>query len=191
MTCSLAAPALADAVGEVVRQVGAVVALRDGSTRALHIGAAVERGDTIVTYNGSKVAIRLADGGTLSLGNSTEVEISEYVADGRQGIRGVLTLVIGIVRTGLGGLWRDGFEVRTRAAVASMRSTDWITEATPEAAAVFVVEGTVAVAGRHDAGTVVLNAGDGTDVPVGGSASAPKQWGQKRVDAFVARSGVP
>jgi hypothetical protein len=190
-TTSGLSPAWADTVGEVVRQVGAVVAQRDGNTRALYIGAAVERGDTIVTYGDSKVAIRLADGGMLSLGNATEVEISEYVANGQQGIRGVLSLVIGIVRTSLGGPWADGFEVRSRAAVASMRSTDWITEATPDKAAVFVVEGIVEVTGRADAATVVLNAGDGTDVPVGGSPGAPKQWGQKRVDSVLARTSVP
>ena len=184
-------PAHADAVGEVVRQVGAVVAQRAGETRALHIGARLERGDTIVTYPDSKVAIRLADGGTLSVGNSSQVEISEYATQGGRGIRGVLTLVVGIVRTSLGGLWQDDFDVRTRAAVASHRSTDWITEASPEKTAVFVVEGRVAVTGTATRDTVVLDAGGGTDVPIDGPPSPPKQWGQKRVDSFVMRSSVP
>jgi hypothetical protein len=183
--------ASAQPVGKVVRQAGVVVAQRDGATRSLILGAAVAQGDRIVTYADSKVAIELADGGTLSVGSDTQVEISEFVADGGQGIRGALTLVIGIVRTSLGGLWRDGFEVRTRAAVASLRSTDWITEATADKAAVFVVDGVVAVTGRASAETVVLTQGGGTDVPVGGTPSAPKQWGQPRVDAVLARTRVP
>lgn len=184
-------PAVAQPVGKVVGQVGAVVAQRDGAIRSLILGATVEQGDRIVTYADSKVRIQLADGGMLSVGSGTQVEISEFVADGGQGIRGALTLVLGIVRTSLGGLWRDGFEVRSRAAVASLRSTDWITEMTEGKAAVFVVEGVVAVTGTASAETVVLRQGDGTDVPVGGSPGAPKQWGQPRVDAVLARTRVP
>lgn len=184
--------AAADPVGRVVRQAGVVVAQSAGETRPLRLGAEVAAGDRIVTYERSKVAIRFVDGAELAVGPATQVEISDYVlSPERTGIRGRLTLLIGIVRTTLAGLWRDGFEVETRAAVAALRSTDWITEMTADKAAVFVVKGVVAVTGTATADTVVLRAGDGTDVPVDAAPSAPKQWGRKRVDAALARTAVP
>ncbi|MEQ9641591.1 MAG: FecR domain-containing protein [Alphaproteobacteria bacterium] len=182
----------ADPIGRVVRQAGHVVAQAGAELRALRPGAAVFVGDRIVTGADSKVAIRFAEGAELMVGPATQVALSDYVltAD-RRGIRGRLSLLIGIVRTHLAGLWRDGFEVETQAAVAALRSTDWITEATAGKAAVFVVNGVVEVTGTATADTVVLRGGDGTDVPVGGAPSAPKQWGRKRVDAVLARTAVP
>lgn len=182
----------ADPVGRVVRQTGHVEARSGAELRALRPGAAVFVADRIVTGDASKVAIRFADGAELSVGAATQVEISDYVlAADRSGIRGRLTLLIGIVRTSLAGLWRDGFEVETRAAVAALRSTDWVTEMTAGKAAVFVVEGVVAVTGTATSETVVLRRGDGTDVPVGGPPSASRPWGRKRVDAVLARTTVP
>ena len=105
--------------------------------------------------------------------------------------RGVLTLLLGIVRTSLSGVWSGGFEVRTRAAVASVRATDWITEIGDDRTSVFVVEGSVAVRGTGDGAQVVLEEGFGVDVEAGQPPPPPKEWGASRVEQALARTRVP
>lgn len=175
--------------GQVVLQQGPVTAVNDGVPRSLYIGAPLRVGDRIVTRAGAKVRIEFQDGSALSVGENTNVELSAYVPDG--GRRGVLTLLLGIVRTSLSGTWIGGFEVRTRAAVASVRSTDWITEMTDDRASVFVIEGTVAVDGVGDGSQVVLEEGFGTDIEIGNQPSAPKEWGRSRIDQALARTRLP
>lgn len=190
-----AAPAAAqdrEAVGQVVGQQGTATALHEGRPRILEIGAAVYRGDWVFTEPDAKVRIELADGSVLSVGAATRVEIAEYaLGDGGRGLGGALTLILGIIRTSLSDAWGGDFEVRARAAVASVRSTDWVTESSPERTSVFVVEGTVAVRGAADGTTVTLGAGDGTDVDTGSAPSPPKKWGEARVNEVLARTEVP
>lgn len=177
------------AVGQVVRQKGPVTALRAGVPRSLYIGAFLQSGDRIRTGAGAKVRIDFRDGSSLSVGDNTDVELSAYLPE--TGGRGVLTLLLGIIRTSLSSVWRDGFEVRTRAAVASVRSTDWITELNDTRASVFVVEGSVAVSGVGDPSQVVLEKGFGVDVEAGKAPPPPKEWGAARVDQVLARTQVP
>jgi hypothetical protein len=190
-----AGPALAQeegAVGQVVRQEGAVAAQRDGNMRALHLGAAVYQGDRLFTGSGAKVAIEFRDGSSLTVGSATEVVISEYVLDGEgRGVRGVVSLIFGIVRTSLSDLWRSGFEVRARAAVASVRSTDWVTESQADKSSVFVVDGAVAVSPTAGGNEVLVPADNGVDVPTGGNPSAVKRWGASRVRSVLERTRVP
>lgn len=178
-----------EAVGHVVQQRGAVTALREALPRALFLGASVFTGDRILTGAGAKVEIEFRDGSTLSVGADTDVRIVAYAPEGRE--QGHLTLLLGIIRTGLSNLWSEGFEVRTRAAIASVRSTDWVTEAREDRTSVFVVDGRVAVTGTAEGSSVLLSAGDGTDVEAGGAPSPPKQWGSARVEDVLARTRLP
>lgn len=189
-----AAPSVAqgsaeDAVGQVSRQQGRVTALREATARSLHLGAAVFQGDRIITAAAAKVEIAFADGSTLSLGADTQVDLESYSPAARK--QGTLRLLIGIIRTSLSNLWNGGFDVRTQAAVASVRSTDWITEADEDHSAVFVVSGEVEVAGTAAGRTVRLTAGDGTDVDLGEAPSPPAQWGDARVEDVLARTRLP
>jgi len=177
------------AVGQVVQQKGPVTALRAGVPRSLYIGAFLQSGDRIRTGAAAKVRIDFRDGSSLSLGENTDVELSAYLPEGSG--RGVLTLLLGIIRTSLSSVWRDGFEVRTLAAVASVRSTDWITELNQSRASVFVVDGSVAVRGVGDDSEVVLEKGFGVDVEAGKAPPAPKEWGAARVEQALARTRVP
>ena len=178
-----------EAVGQVVRQTGPVTALRGGVPRSLYIGAFIQSGDRIRTGAGAKVRIDFRDGSSLSLGEDTDVELSAYLPEG--GGRGILTLLLGIIRTSLSSVWRDGFEVRTLAAVASVRSTDWITELNGTRASVFVVDGSVAVRGVGDGSEVLLEKGFGVDVDAGKAPPPPKKWGAARVEQALARTRVP
>lgn len=177
------------AVGQVVQQHGVVTALREGTPRALRLGASIYTGDKVITRANAKVAIEFRDGSTLSVGSDTKVTVSEYAPEGRK--RGILTLLLGIIRTHLSEIWQDGFDVRARAAVASVRSTDWVTEAREDRSSVFVVAGTVAVRGVADGAEVVLGEGFGTDVETGGAPSQPKKWGSSRVEQVLARTRLP
>ena len=177
------------AVGQVVRQQGVVTALRSTVARPLHLGASVFQGDRIITAAEAKVEIAFNDGSTLTLGTQTSVDLETYSPASQRG--GRLSLLIGIIRSSLSSLWRGGFEVHTRAAVASARSTEWITEVGEDRASVFVVSGQVAVTGTATGATVSLSEGDGTDVDVGGSPSPPTQWGAARVQDVLARTRLP
>lgn len=192
LAMAASAPASAqeqEAVGQVVRQQGLVTALRATMARPIHLGASVFRGDRIITAPEAKVEIAFGDGSTLSVGSSTTVEIEDYSPGARQ--RGGLLLLIGIIRTSLSNLWSDGFEVRTRAAVAAVRSTDWITEAREDRSSVFVVSGEVEVTGAAGDASVLLSEGEGTDVEVGEAPSPPAQWGDARVQDVLARTRLP
>ncbi len=186
-----ALPALAqeaDSVGQVVRQQGPVTALRASLPRSLYLGASVFPGDRIVTTSAAKVEIEFSDGTLLSVGSDTDVELSDYTPGSRK--PGALSLLLGIIRTKLSILWTIGFEVRTRAAIASVRATDWVTEARDDGTAVFVVDGKVAVTGTAGA-TVVLGPGSGTDVGVDGVPAPPKTWNSTRVDDVLGRTRLP
>jgi hypothetical protein len=178
-----------DAIGHVVRQQGAVTAVRDAVARPLHLGAAVYRGDRIVTATAAKAEIEFRDGSTLAVGAESDVEIVAFAPE--DGMRGRLTLLIGIVRTSLSDLWRGGFEVWTQAAIASVRSTEWVTEAQAERSSVFVVAGVVEVTGTADGTRVTLREAEGTDVELSGAPSPPKRWGSPRVEDVLARTRLP
>lgn len=179
--------------GHVAQQRGTVTALSDATPRVLHLGADLFLGDRIITGNDARVRIEFLDGSVLSVGARSQIEIADFAfdADGF-GVRGVLSLLVGIVRSTLSGdRWNDGFEVRSRAAVASVRSTDWITEVREDRTSVFVVDGTVEVASTGPGPAVQLGQGFGTDVPLGGAPSPPNQWGQVRVQDVLSRTQVP
>lgn len=178
-----------EAVAEVVRQVGVVTALRATAARPLRLGAPLYRGDRVITTENAKVEIEFRDGSTLSVGSQTGVEIVNYSPEDRR--YGRLELLLGIIRTSLSELWGGGFEVQTRAAVASVRSTEWVTEAQEDRSSVFVVSGEVEVAGTADGARVLLGEGQGTDVEVGGTPSTPTQWGSSRVEDVLARTRLP
>jgi hypothetical protein len=179
-------------VGQVVRQQGNATALFQGRPRLLHVGAQIFESDWIFTDSAAKVAVELADGSTVSVGPGSRVEIARYALDAEnRGVGGTLTLILGIIRTALSDAWHGGFEVRARAAVASVRSTDWITQSGPDKTSVFVVDGSVAVRGSADGTTVTLGLGNGTDVETGGAPSPPKQWGAARVAEVLERTKVP
>lgn len=178
-----------NAVGQVVRQQGAVLALRDGLARPLLPGALVYRGDRITTRFDGKVEVEFRDGSVLTIGSGSDVDLDQYAPDSAQ--PGRLTLLIGIIRMNLSNLWSGGFEVRTRAAVASVRSTHWVTEAKEDRSSVFVIAGEVEVVGVAERSRVLLSEGLGTDVEAGGAPSAPKRWGSSRVEDVLARTRLP
>jgi hypothetical protein len=181
-------PARAETVGRVVEQAGDVFFVRDGEAALLHPGDDLAAEDRIVTAPKAKVVIRFEDGSLCAIGPDSEVLLADLAAP--QG--GWLDLVHGIVRLILApGDRAAEAGVRTRAAVASVRSTEFIVDATLNHAAVFVATGTVVVTGRLTGASVTLGPGEGTDVRLREVPTAPKRWGEKRVQDVMARTVVP
>jgi hypothetical protein len=152
---------------------------------------AVREGDRIVTGAGERLQIRAPDGTTITVGEQTTIVLTRYLApDGRRRGNGVLDMIEGILRIQLPGSW-DRFDVTTGTAVASVRSTEWLVDATAENTGVFVFEGRVQVTGQPRTRSVTLTPGLGTDVRANSAPIPPRVWGQPRIDAALARLAIP
>lgn len=189
------APAWAQApeapLGQVSQQSGSVIAQRNGTTRAMHVGAVVYPGERIVTGSGAQLLVTFTDGSRLTLGADSALLLDGARLTPTGALSGWVEILSGIVRVLLRpGERPAGFEIRSRAAVASVRSTEWIVEVRGAESDVFVIDGRVAVAGRTGA-TVQLNPGEGVTVREGEAPPAPNVWGAPRVQAVLARTTLP
>jgi hypothetical protein len=184
----LPAAALADPVGRVVEQAGDAFFVREGEAALLRPGDDLAAEDRVVTAADGKVVIRFDDGSLCTIGPDSELLLADLAAP--QG--GWLDLVHGIVRLILApGSRAAETGVRTRAAVASVRSTEFIVDAKLDHAAVFVAEGTVRVIGRLTGVSVTLQPGEGTDIGLREPPTPPKRWGDQRVQDVTARTTLP
>jgi hypothetical protein len=177
-----------EAVGTVTGLTGPASAWSGGAPRALTLGDAVNRGETLRTLDGAKLAVRFSDGSVLTLGAESQAAVNAFAPERGNAairlVRGILRLVIDPARR-----WQS-FEVETQSAVAAARSTEWVVAFDAQrATAVFVVSGRVEV--RAQDASVALAAGDGTDVPEGAPPGEVKQWGQARVDRVLAATTLP
>jgi hypothetical protein len=177
-----------DAVAEVVRARGQV-SKTDGTEKTpLAAGSPVGVGDTIVTADGAKVDLRFADGSLLTVGPSSQVKISQYApaADGGEALMSLLSGILKLIVND-GAHWRR-FAVESETAVASVRGTEWLVDAGAGTTAVFVLRGSVEVAGRGtQPGMVTLGPGQGTDVRQSAPPTIPKLWGAARRFKALAR----
>ena len=184
----LSSPGQAEPVGRVVEQAGTVFLVQGGTAAALSPGSEVGAEDRVVTAAGGKLVIRFEDGSLCTIGPDSELLLADL--DAQHG--GWLDLIHGIVRLILSpGTRAAESGVRTRAAVASVRSTEFVVDARLDHAAVFVAQGTVTVTGRLTGASVTLEAGEGTDVGLREPPTPPKRWGDKRVQDVTARTTLP
>jgi len=182
----------AAAVGRVTAVEGRAVALRDDGRTLLTVGAPVYRDDRVSTGPGARLGIEFTDGSTLAVGAGSLIAVSDYAVGSGGAADATISLFMGILRAVIApGTPPGGFEVQTRAAVASVRSTEFVVTVEPDDAhmAAFAVSGTVAVIAP--AGTVVLEPGFGTDVDVGEAPVPPREWGAGRVREVLARTRLP
>lgn len=181
-----------EAVGEVAGLEGSAAAIRGRGIVALATGDPVFVGDIVRTADHGRVLIRCRDGLRLVIGGGTEVALRAYLAGGTPGggLEAAFGLLRGIVRLIGGELLRpQRIEVDTRTAVASVRSTEWLVEATERGTGVLAITGVVEVQGLAG-GLVRLDAGEGTDVPPGGPPAAPRRWGDARRRDALARTSL-
>ena len=146
--CWASAALAADVIVGSVRAVRGTVFLDSGSgPQPLTVNAPVHSGDAIIS-NAGKAQIVLADGTIVSVGENSRVRIATRErAANETGTR--LGLVSGVLRLLVAKMTPAGkFEVETETAIAAVRGTDWVIEATPERTAVAIVSGVIAVSGR-------------------------------------------
>jgi hypothetical protein len=194
-TGSFAVPAGAQearVIGDIGRVAGSVMLLRGAERLPASPGMALHEEDGIMTAAESKAEILIADGSIIVVGPDSTVSVAQFAPREGGAGRALIELISGILRVTLSGRtpW-ESFEVRSATAVASVRSTDWIVDASRVKTGVFVVEGQVAVAGRQVEEHVVLDPGEGTDVLLGRAPTPPKAWGQPRIDGVLARTSLP
>ena len=179
-----------DPIGRVVQQEGAVTVQRAEDRVPLWPGDPVFIADRVLTGPDGRVRIAFQDESLLAIGSDSEVMVDDFRIgrDGRR-LNAVISLLLGIVRAAVTPAAPSVvFDVRTRVAVASARSTDWIVEAKPDHTAVFVAEGLVDV--TASGGQVLLGSGLGTDVMAGRAPTSPKRWGEARVRDVMGRTAV-
>jgi hypothetical protein len=177
------------AFGEVADLVGRVQVVRSTRIVALANGEPVFPGDIVRTGEDGRVLIVCLDGLRLLIGSGSEVALRVYLADRSHGtLQAAFGLLRGIVRL-IGGdsLRRQWIAVDTRTAVASVRSTEWLVEATQRGTGVLAVAGVVEVQGLAG-GLVILQPGQGTDVPPGGLPRPATRWGDARRRDALART---
>jgi len=142
--------------------------------------------DVVETGANGKAVIQLDDGSTLFLGNNSRVQVRDLLsapAEREQSVlveatRGVLRFAARVVADAT-----TDIRVQAPTAFAAVRGTDWMMSITPEATAVFVEDGSVAVMNiGPNAKQVVVQKGQGTDVAAGKQPTEPGAWGAGRIE---------
>jgi hypothetical protein len=174
------------------RVVGEASVQRAANALPARPGMSLAQGDQLTTGAGGRVEVTCPDGSTLVVGERTRVRLSIFVTGNARPHNAVLELLEGILRTVLpsGHAW-ERFDIVTRTAVASVRSTTWIVDAKPDLTGVFVEDGGVLVSGRATQAQVFLPAGFGTDVGLRADRLEARPWGQQRLDDARARTRMP
>ena len=185
----MTASAADEVVGSVLAARGAVFSDAAAGQQLLVVNAVVHRGDAIVTLSG-KAKIALRDGSIISIGENSRVRLADYAGKGSSA-KITIQLFSGVLRPLVSRTTSSGsFEVETETAIAAVRGTDWVIEATPERTSVAVVSGVVAVTSRADrrATEVLRLPGHGTDVLKGSPPTPAVPWGIKRLAEVLARA---
>jgi hypothetical protein len=171
-----------------------------GVESPLALGDGLALGDRVATGAESRLQLLFADGSSLILGPDSTCGLAVYDPEPKAAAV-LLLLLLGTLRVTVGqGVRWQSFEVQGGTAVASVRATEWAMEEAPGGTAVLGLEGAVAVRPRLSPGApppaggpleVVLQPGEGTDVPRNGLPTPPKRWGEARRDRLLALVALP
>ncbi len=172
-------------IGQVVALQGVVTLERlDGAATAVG-GERLHAGDRLVTGFGSRVLLRLDGGLSVVVGAATDLGLERVTRSADGAWSTALDLARGIFRAVLGVAGNE-VNVETALAITSVRSTEWTVEHGGDRTAVFAREGRVEVTAAG--ATVVLTAGEGTDVRPETPPTAPAIWGAPRVEDTLERT---
>ncbi len=173
------------AIGQVAALQGSVTLERaHGPTPAVG-GERLHAGDRLVTGFGSRVLLQLDGGLSVVVGATTDLGLTGVTRSADDAWSAALDLARGILRAVLGGAGGE-VNVETALAITSVRSTEWTVDHGADGTAVFAREGRVEVTAGGE--TVVLGAGEGTDVRPGAPPTAPASWGAPRVEDTLERT---
>ncbi|HEX2116248.1 MAG TPA: FecR family protein [Alphaproteobacteria bacterium] len=173
------------------RVVGDATIQRGTATQPVRPAMPLRQGDRLVTGAGGRVEMRCPDGSSLVVGERSSVHLSIFITDDRRH-NAVVEVLEGIVRALLpGGHAWERFDIVTRTAVASVRSTVWIVDVKPDSTGVFVESGGVLVSSRVNQAQVFLQPGYGVDVGTQAAPLEARLWGQARINDALARTRLP
>lgn len=174
--------------GVVDRLDGRATATRGNLSLPLDDGMVVLEGDRVATGADTRLRLRLISGATIVLGDNSAIVVEAQEA--RRGGRSVLEFLEGVFLAVTAAVTdspppEDAMIIRTPSAVLGIRGTEVWGEHQPDHLGVIMLSGKGVVV-TAPGGTVVLDAPLlGTDVRAGAPPTAPKSWGQKRIDAAM------
>jgi len=193
----LAMGAATGAAAQVCEVAALIGEARSGGS-ALKTGSGLKVGDEVQTAAKSRMRLRCVDGSSLVLGESSQLRIEAFDAQGSQRNEARFFLRLGLVgqKVSAGGAWT----LRTPSAVTAVRGTEFVVDVqADEKTAVLMQSGSVDVQPSRPqtrsiaaALPLVALAGlMGTDCQLGKGCSPAAAWSQTRVKATLDRlSGV-
>lgn len=184
------AQAAACRVGEVARIVGDVKVERPSRSFQPFVGVKVCQGDRFVTGPSSIVELRLRDGTLITVGKESVFTVREFRIYRDQPNVALFDLARGAFRSVTGFITKRShrYEVRTAVATIGVRGTDfWGGYGLTDSGLDVIMLSGKGVYVETGAGTVELDQpGLGTTVMPGAAPSAPKAWGEDKVQRAVA-----
>lgn len=178
----LSAPVWADPpAGRVADIAGEAHAEQSSNRRALALNANVMVGDLVSTGTSSRLGVELGPKTRIRLGQSSRLKIDKYLA----GTGGDFMLEAGVMKFDSSAkLDKPDLQFRSAYGLIAVRGTRFYMGKLDGKFAVLVGTGSVAVTAAGT--TVMLRAGEGTDIAEPGRAPAPaKAWAAERVRRMV------
>ena len=162
-------PPAAQSAAPATRNPAGVIALAEGdariapggnSPRAAKAGDVVSEGDLLITGKNGEIHVKMQDTAFLVVRPNTRMQVSEYVADGGDSDKGVLSLLAGGVRAISGWIGKynsRAYVLKTPTATIGIRGTDHETRYIPEGSD----EGDAGTYDRVYAGQTSIDTADG------------------------------
>lgn len=177
--------------GVIAHLQGAGFVNRRDSSENLHKELPVREGDRIVTGHNSRVLLKMTDGTLLTLGSDTEFAINRYrYAEPSNRGSAALELIKGVFRAVTGAIGKSGkpdFRVKTAVGTIGIRGTDFWGGFYFSQGLDVALLGGKGIFIENSAGRVeITSAGEGTTVASANEPpSAPKRWGEKKLNAAM------
>lgn len=172
-----------DPAGAVSRLKGTARTEVAGIVRPLAVGSEVFAGDKILTAKGTRIEIRMTDGGIITLGDDSVFTIGAFEAAERGRVLGLVKGVFLALTGKLPGGGLSPMTIHTPLAVIGVRGTTLWGQQDPTRLQVALLDGKrvfVESAGRRVELTVPLT---GTSVLPGRPPTEPSRWSDERLNA--------
>lgn len=170
-------------IGTVATLEGTAEIGRGGTWLAAEVGFPVQQDDVLRTGTPGHLSVVFQDDTVLTLGDGSELSVSEHLFAPEGGSRSLIDLVSGTVSAVVSDYYRkpsSAYEVKTKTATAGVRGTEFVVTYEPadKITEVFVVDGRVEVTSVVDDvdNTVFLEASEVTYVRAGELPSAPSRF---------------
>jgi hypothetical protein len=163
--------------GQVEEIVGQAVAELRRNSRALGRGESVFIGETVATGDASRIGLRVGEATTIRLGPEARLRIDRFIINAG----GTLTLQSGpMLFERPAGAPPVPVTIRGAFGMIAVRGTHFFAGPSRGKSGVLVLRGSVSVTSGGE--TVVLSAGEGTDVvTLGAKPTKPARWSDERI----------